>query len=279
MRKIKKIENTIHQDIFYPSNENEIKNMIEQCEKKYISKSKTNNKLFIIPHASYEFILPLLVNTFTSIEDDFDKVIIIAPSHLGNINQPSPYNLFIPTYDAINTPLGILDLDKEIIDTHFKEEMQNDTYFEEESSFEQLYLLIKYYFGDKKIVPICAIIENAKQSKDFASVLNTIIDDKTLVLISSNACSYQNSNLSYMKTKNLIEALETDQRLLQLQRKNLIDSCGCGIIDSIIKTKKYKNKSWNVNLIEVEGEISTSITKVNNVKKCVYHLTATIRDN
>jgi AmmeMemoRadiSam system protein B len=279
MRKMKKVEKTIHQDIFYPSNENEIKNMIENCEKKYKANSKTDSKLFILPHASYEFILPLLINTFTSIKNDFDKVVIIAPSHLGIIDQSSPYNLFIPSYDAINTPLGILDLDKNIIEDHFKEDMKNDTYFEEESSFEQLYLLIKHYFGNKTVVPICAIIENSKQSKDFASILNTFVDDKTLVLLSANASSYQNSSLSYTKTKNFIAALENDERLLQLQRKNIIDSCGCGIIDSIIKTKKYKNKSWNVNLIEVESEISTSITKVNNVKKCVYHLSATIKDN
>lgn len=279
MRKIKKVENTIHHDIFYPSKKDEILNMIEKCETNYKAITKTDSKVFILPHASFEFILPLLVNTFTSIIDNFEKILIVAPSHLKVIDDSSLYNLFTPSYDAIKTAVGILDFDKDIINKYFNENMQKDTYFEEESSFEQLYVLIKHYFPQKKVIPLCAVIENSKQSKDFSTFLNAIIDEKTLVLISSNACAYQKTTIAYEKTNNFINALTCGERLLQLQRKNIIDSCGCGIIDSITKTQLYKNKKFKINLIEVEKKISNSIIKIKTNDKCVYHITATIEDN
>jgi len=278
MRKQKKIDNTTHHDIFYPSSKDRIIEMIVDCEKKYKAHEKTNSKVFIVPHASYQFILPLLVNTFTSIKDDFDKILILAPSHLKLINENSSINLFTTSYDAINTPLGTLDFDKESIKDIFHDEMINDTYFEEESSFEQLYILIQHYFLNKKVIPICSVIENSIQSKNFSTILNKIIDDKTLIFISSNASSYQNNTISFKKAKTLIEELQTSPKLLQLQKKNIIDCCACGIIDSIAKTKLYKDRPYNINLVEIEGNVDSKISLLETRDKCVYHISATIKE-
>lgn len=275
----KTTDKTIHHDIFYPSSKKTLISLIESCEEEYSAKEKSDSKVFLLPHASYEFILPLLINTFTSIKDDFDKVLVIAPSHLKLIDKASPYNIFTTPYKAIDTPLGKVEFDTAFIDDHFKEEMKNVTYFEEESSFEQLYLLIRHYFKGKKVVPICAVIENSKQSRDFSTLLNNMIDEKTLVLISANACSYQKSHSAFKRTKDFISALNNGERLSQLQRKNIIDSCGCGIIDSINKTKMYKNRAWDINLIEVEKRVSDELVNNTLTKKCVYHISATIRNN
>lgn len=278
MKNKKIIEKTIHQDIFYPSNQEKIYELINENEIKYKSEIKSDKKVFLLPHASYEFILPLLINTFTSINDSFDKIVIIAPSHLNKIYTDLDVNLFTPEYDAIETPLGLIDFDKEIIDKYFKDEMKCNTYFEEESSFEQLYLLIRHYFSEKKVIPICAIVENSNQSKNFSSLLNNIIDEKTLLLVSANACAYQKPDSAYKKTNNFIKALNSGERLLQLQKKNIIDSCACGIIDSIAKTKIYKNLCWDINLVEIEKEISKEVIEFDSTNKCVYHVSASIKD-
>ncbi len=278
MRKIKKIEKTIHQDIFYSSDKNELNNLIIETQKKYKSETKCSEKVFILPHASYDFILPLLVNTFTHIDDDFDKIIILAPSHLKAIDKDSSINIFTPEYDAIETPLGLLDFESDFRNEYFNEEMKNNTFFEEEPSFEQLYIMIQHYFKSKKVIPICTIIENSNQSKNLSSFLNKIIDEKTLILVSANASSYQKNDISYKKANALINSLESGEKLLQLQKKNIIDSCASGIIDSIVKTKLYKNKCWDIQLIEVENEISNHIIENKISDKCVYHISAKIKD-
>lgn len=277
MRKNKKIEKTIHHDIFYPSDKNKLEKMIKSCEKEYISNNTGNEKVFILPHASYEFILPLLINSFSYMSKDFDKIIIIAPTHLKQIKNDVEKNIFIPEYDAIETPLGILSFDEDLIKKYFSDDMKNSTYFEEESSFEQLYIMIQHYFSNKTVLPICASIENSIRSKNFSSFLNKIIDEKTLILISANASSYQKNNISYNKAKAFIENLESGEKLLQLQKKNTINSCASGIIDSIVKTKLYKNKSWDIQLIEVEKNISTSLCENDINDKCVYHISAKIK--
>ncbi len=278
MRKIKKIENTIHHDIFYPSSKEVLEDIIQKEELNYKSNEVDNSKVVILPHASYEFILPLLVNTFTSINDNFEKIIIIAPSHLNKINGDSTINLFAPEYDAINTPLGVLDFDSELLSNNFSPLMRNNTYFEEESSFEQLYIMVKHYFRDKTVLPICAVINSSTDSKNFSTFLNKIIDDKTLIIISGNASSYQKQDISYKKANQFIKALENGEKLLQLQKKNIIDSCASGIIDSIVKTKLYKNCSWDIKLVEVEKQISKNITNEGNYDKCVYHISAKIKE-
>lgn len=278
MRKTKKIEKTIHHDIFYSSDKNKLIKLINETEEKYKAKTKGNEKVFILPHASYEFILPLLVNTFTHINNNFDRILLIAPSHLKTLEQNSNKNIFIPEYNAIETPLGLLNFDTDFINEMFNEEMKNSTFFEEEPSFEQLYIAVQHYFKSKKIVPICAIIENSNQSKNFSSFLNKILDDRTLVLISANASSYQKNDISYKKAKALISSLESGEKLLQLQKKNIIDCCASGIIDTIVKTKLYKNRKWEIQLIEVEQEISTHLIENTKSNKCVYHISAIIKD-
>ena len=278
MRKVKKIEKTIHHDIFYPSNKEIIEDIIQKEELNYKSNEVNNSKVVILPHASFEFILPLLVNTFTSIKDDFEKVIIIAPSHLNLINDDSKINLFTPEYDSISTPLGILDFDSELLINYFSPDMRNNTYFEEESSFEQLYIMIQHYFKNKKVLPICAIINSSSDSKNFSTFLNKFIDDKTLIIISGNASSYQKKDISFKKASALIDCLEKGDKLLQLQKKNIIDSCASGIIDSIVKTKFYKNHCWDVQLIEVEKQISKKLNYDGDFDKCVYHISAKIKE-
>ncbi|MGD1821726.1 MAG: AmmeMemoRadiSam system protein B [Pleomorphochaeta sp.] len=278
MRKIHKIEKTIHHDIFYPSDKDLLNKLINDTEEIYKATNKESSKVFLIPHASYEFILPLLVNSFTSMKDDFERILILAPSHLKNINENSNINIFVPEYETIITPLGNLNLDTEFINSYFTSSMKNATYFEEESSFEQLYIMIQHYFKDKKVVPICSIIENSTQSKNFSTFLNKLIDDKTLIIISGNASSYQKNDLSYKKANSLIKSLESGEKLLQLQKQKIIDSCASGIIDSLLKTKIYKNKSFKIQLIEVEKQISKIITNYDIDNKCVYHITAKIKD-
>lgn len=278
MKKVKKIENTIHHDIFYPSSKEVLEELIKNEELEYKADLKDNNKVVIVPHASYEFILPLLINTFTSIKDDFERVLIIAPSHLNEIEENCQKNIFVPKYDGINTPLGEMEFDNDFINEYFTEDMREDTYFEEEPSFEEVYIMIQHYFKNKKVVPICAIVNSSTESKNFSTFLNKILDEKTLVIISANASAYQNQNLSFKKANALIESLENGDKLLQLQKKNIIHCCASGIIDSILKTQLYKNKSWDVNLVEVEKQIASSIINDDKLNKCVYHIAAKIKD-
>jgi AmmeMemoRadiSam system protein B len=264
------ISKQYHNDIFYPSSSEEIDRMIEGIDYDY-DKIKVSGLL--LPHAGYTYILPLLIKAFNLVENSFNNIIIIGAPHMEILESDHPYNVFTPSFDGINTPYGPLLFNTDIINSFSKSGMKKDSYFEEEPEFEIMYPLVKKYFPDSKVIPICCSINNSKQSKDLATILNKIYsqDENTLIIVTSNMNSLKKAKFAYNDATNFKLALEKGDYLLKPELRKLVTACGSGIIDALKKNKVLKDKKWELTTFERDGVISSTIDLINSKSKIVYH--------
>lgn len=267
------IAQSYHSDIFYPSDKDEIDRMLEEIEVIKAPIDSSNIKGILVPHAGYSYILPLLKTAFTAINNTFDNIIIISSPHQELLLKDKPYNIFCPTYDGCQTPYGDIQFNTDLISSFAKDEMRRDSYFEEEAGFEIYYPLIKKYFPNTPVVPICTSISSSKQSKDFATILNKIysLSSNNLIIVSANMNAIQKDIVAYKDALSFKEILERGDYLLSPESRKLVSSCGSGIFDGLKKSKPLKDARWELYLFELEGEISTTINKINSKSKLVYH--------
>ena len=264
------ISKPYHDDIFYPSSRDEIDRMIANIE---VNINKIDVSGFLLPHAGYNYILPLLVEAFSMVESSFNNIIIVGSTHKEILDKDAPYNLFTPSYDGMETPYGPILYNTDIINSFAKEGMKRDSYFEEEPEFELLYPLIKKYFPTTRVVPICCSIKNSKQSKDLATILNKIysLDDNTLIIVTSNMNSLKKANIAYKDAINFLQTMDRGDYLLKPESQKLVTACGSGILDALKKSKILKDKKWKLITFERDGVISSKIDIANSKSKIVYH--------
>lgn len=199
---------------FYPSDPVEVKKKIE----KYLSAGKSlaeSPKIIVSPHAGYRFSGPVAGIGFATIDKNAKRVILIGPSHRKYFNGIS-----IPDVDAYETPLGNIPLDKKTIAKLRSNAMVHahaDAHSQEHCLEVQLPFL-KIVLSDFKIIPI--IVGDIKNHKEVSDLLFPLIDDKTLVVISSDFSHYQSHE----------EAKRTDARSIEtIMKSNLegfLDACG-----------------------------------------------------
>lgn len=264
------ISKQYHNDIFYPSSKDDIDSMINDIKS---DDKKINVNGLLLPHAGYNFILPLLVEAFSQVEDTFDNVIILGAPHMPILEGNSPYNIFVPSFDGSDTPFGPLLFNTDIINSFAKNEMKRDSYFEEEPEFEIMYPLIKKYLPSTKVIPICCSINNSKQSKDLSTILNKIYlkNQNNLIIVTSNMNSLKKANFAYKDALFFKTALEEGNYLLNQDSRKQVTACGNGILDAIKKTKALKDKFWSLTNFERDGVLSTTLDLLDNKAKIVYH--------
>lgn len=145
-------------------------------------------KAFIVPHAGYEYSGTVAAAVYRLItKSSFSKVIILAPAH-----DASYKGVMIPTSNFYHIPSGTLmvawrDLQKLIKKPYF---IQGDKAFAQEHSLEMQLPLLHYYVKNVKIVPLIIGSINEQQAYAIAQELQSIIDQQTLVIVSTDLTHY-----------------------------------------------------------------------------------------
>ena len=168
--------------------EKEIKSMMGNLD----SSAKIKPFAFIMPHAGYAysgktaaFAVPYMKG------HGFERVVILAPSHRAAISNAA----CLSGVDKFRTPLGDI-----AVDSAFEEKLlENKLFFrnaalhQPEHSAQIEIPFIQYALGNVKIVPVIVGRLDNGSIKSMADTLKNIVDDKTLVIASSDFTHYGSS--------------------------------------------------------------------------------------
>lgn len=220
---------------FYPGTKTELSEMVD----KYLSEVEppTVGKYvrgLIVPHAGYQFSGWVAAYGYKLLEDQgIDTVILIGNSHKEYFDGVSVYQ-----EGYYKTPLGDVeinkDLAKKIIDSHEKISFRESAHLEEHSLEVQLPFLQRV-LNDFRIVPI--IIGNQPGAADILiSVLKGLINDRTLIIASSDLSHYPKYEDAKYSDNKVIEAILTGKRenlqktISDLEKENIsnLQTCACG---------------------------------------------------
>ena len=230
--------------IFYPEDETQLKKDLQENFLEYEDRIPLPAALFI-PHAAYEYILPLMGKGFAPFtREEPKRIIILAPIHSVLLKEDEPKTIFLPSYAEITTTLGSISIDQDLceqLNGVHQSIGYGDHYFDEETSIELALPPLQFLYDDFQVLPILAGDISAKSSAALSAILKPLIDEETLVVISANLTGWDRREFIPAQAKHFTEALAANSRserpaLLESYRKKEISSCGTLLFDALHRT-------------------------------------------
>ena len=253
--------------MFYPSQPNELKSVIENCFKhEYgpgkIPPSESSEKIFgvICPHAGYMYSGPIACHSYYSISsNNFELAIIIGPNHWG-----VGCNIAVMKDGFWETPLGNVEVDSEssIEIANISEFIELDffSHTRDHSLEVQVPMLQEIHKNEFKIVPIILIEQDYNAAKEVGYAISEIAKKKDSIIIgSSDFTHYEENEFAHKQDEALIEPiLDLDvERFYDILNKKKISACGYGAIAStMIACKKLGATEGKLLKYATSGDIS-----------------------
>jgi AmmeMemoRadiSam system protein B len=213
---------------------------------------KSFNKIFgiVSPHAGYIYSGKTAAYAYTLLKDkSYKTVIIISPSHAEYFPGICIYD-----GDAYETPLGIVEIDNEMVDKLVE---NNKIIFRgiqghrKEHALEVQIPFLQSVLKDFKIVPIVMGDQGRMFVDELAEKISKVVDDVTLVVASSDMSHFYSSEEAD-RLDTIVEKRINDfdfKGLLKDLETHNCEACGGGPIAAMMKaaSKKNINKSVVIN--------------------------------
>jgi len=213
---------------FYPEDPRELKETIqeffEQQPKDLFIPKKI--KALIVPHAGYIYSGPVAAAAYQALRlSQFQpkNIILIGPSHHFPISD-----FVTSSAEQWSTPLGKVPVAK----INQNEWPIYDLAFVPEHSLEVQLPFLQSILSDFQILPI--LINNIERSKALAEKIKPLLDEKTLIIASSDLSHY-----NPLEVAEKIDA-QTQKIILQLKTEETenIDACGAAGILTLMHLAK-----------------------------------------
>jgi AmmeMemoRadiSam system protein B len=249
--------------MFYPASESQLRNELRlmldisvmELQEEGLGKNAFG---IIVPHAGYVYSGITASYAYNQIKGgDFKTVIVISPSHREYFSGVCLYN-----GDAYRTPLGIIPVDKDKVD---KLTYESDIIFKgteghrQEHALEVQLPFLQMVLDEFSLVPIVIGDQNQKFVFALAEKLSEIVDDKTLIVASSD--------LSHFHSKKEADYLDSmvERRITEFDYQGLqedlefhrCEACGGGPIVSLMRAADLLNRKKSVVLHRSDsGDVS-----------------------
>lgn len=151
----------------------------------------------VVPHAGYRFSGPIAVDVYQRLDRyQYNRVLILGPSHYFNMKN----KISVPDVTHYETPLGLLDADVDFIKKLRKLPFitaEPEAHAKEHSDQIQLPLIQVCLSASLPIVCMVCGQFDADRILNTATELRELLDDKTLLVVSSDFTHY-GANFGYV---------------------------------------------------------------------------------
>jgi AmmeMemoRadiSam system protein B/AmmeMemoRadiSam system protein A len=200
---------------FYPSDKNILKESVEGFLFKAEAKRPSGRLIAIIlPHAGYIFSGQVAAYGYKNLKgSSIKRVILLGPSHQVGFKGASVY-----TKEGFRTPLGLVKINEKLAEDLLNEAADVRFYpeaYEKEHSLEVQLPFLQTVLKDFTIVPILISSPTRQTLEHLISRLTEMVDEKTLLLASTDLSHYHD----YLKAK------EMDSKIIAaLERLSILDT-------------------------------------------------------
>jgi len=251
--------------LFYPSDSyklrTDINNMLSTVESKPFAKHIVG---IVSPHAGYVYSGKTAAYGFNLLKNkNYDKVIIISPSHREYFVGASIFN-----GDAYETPLGVVEIDKELAQKII--EGSKTIFFgmeghRQEHAIEVQIPFLQTVLTDFKIVPIVMGDQGEVFVDDLANQIAKAVDDKTLIVASSDLSHFYSKQKAF-ELDSIVAKHISDFDYEKLQNdlnSRKCEACGGGPIVVLMKAAGLLNKKKSMLLHRSDsGDVSGDNSEV-----------------
>jgi len=221
---------------FYPSDKNQLNHQLER----FLQQTKTISlsgqlKILVVPHAGIVYSGQTAAWGFKQIENkDYQKIILLGASHIAWFDQAAVFN-----HGVWMTPLGEVAIDEQlasqIVDD--KEKIAADLRpHQMEHDLEVEVIFLQKVLVGFKIVPILVSSPSDRLINHLAKKIGENLDEKTLLIISSDLSHYPGYRLANQVDNKTITSILTGKKQLfentvkSLEEKNYpgLETVACG---------------------------------------------------
>jgi MEMO1 family protein len=229
---------------FYPADPNQLKSEINTFLMTAKPANDVNNIFGIVsPHAGYAYSGKTAAYVYNLLKGkNYERVVIISPSHAEYFPGISIFD-----GDAYETPLGLLEVDKEFADKlveNSKIIFKGTEGHRNEHALEVQLPFLQSVLNDFKIVPVVMGDQGKMFVDELANKLSELADDETLI-VSSSDMSHFHSKSEADKLDSIVEKrinnLDYDGLQKDIDAHNT-EACGGGPIIAMMKAASLKNK-------------------------------------
>lgn len=220
---------------FYPGSKEQLGKFFDTFEtllKKHNMQKKFTPKAVIVPHAGYVYSGFSAAAVYANLEKSYERVVVIGPSHRVYFKGCS-----VAAYESCQTPLGDVTIDMEtvsMVQNRFAFCSFYDKAHAEHSTQTQL-PFIKHYLPRAKVVEI---VYAEIASAELKAVIETLVDEKTLIVISSDLSHFYNLEKANSVDKQCLDAIEKID--LHIESSGC-EACGIKGIAAILEYAKEHN--------------------------------------
>ena len=187
-----RIREPIADGLLYPAEEKELTDRIASLVEE-VEIDRRDAFGIITPHASYEYVGPLMARAFTSAAGRVIKtVVILAPIH-----RDDDGDILLPESRYFQTPLGVLSVNEALIEELLgcsTAIIRNDVPYLEEHAIEVQLPFIQFLFPECSIVPVMMGRGKPRNVKVLANALRLSFSDRfdeVLFVATTNMSSYK----------------------------------------------------------------------------------------
>lgn len=221
--------------------------------------------ILVVPHAGYEYSGGVAAAGFKQLKSrNYSKVILLGGSHQAWVE-----GAVIDDYDAWETPLGQVGLDKKlaqnIVDECKGVSFANSAHAQEHS-LEVEVPFLQMVLDDFKIVPILLGQADDRLLESLADVLAKNMTDKTLVIVSTDLSHYPSYGMANEVDRATIDSIlsggaaDFQKTIDEQMAKSLsgLDTCACGhgaVKLGMILAKKLGKGEWQLLKYANSGDV------------------------
>jgi AmmeMemoRadiSam system protein B/AmmeMemoRadiSam system protein A len=185
---------------WYPGDRETLNRQLEGFVKKAVHIKPLKDVIgLILPHAGYMYSGQAAVLGLKTVDKKYERIVVIGPSHSVSMSD----QFSVPPVTHYQTPLGKIPLDLDFIDRLLKNPMfqKISGVHDSEHSVQIEVPLLQFVMpGEFKLVPIVAGQCSEQAVQKAADFLQGLVDDKTLVVASSDFTHY-GPNFGYVPFK------------------------------------------------------------------------------
>lgn len=235
-----KIHKPVAAGTFYPKNAKDLTALIDRLSKNAPSRgfevpAQAHVKALLMPHAGYVYSGSTAAYAgCVLLKNEFSRVIIMAPDHYVGFSGGA-----ISDAAAYATPLGRVALDPDAARLRdlfpiFTSSPDSDA---REHSIEVILPFLQHFLGRFKMIPIVMGPGNIDQ---YADAIDTIIDQNTLLVVSTDLSHYLPYRTAMARDRQTIEMILN----CSIDRLSASENRACGIIPLQVLLRIAKRHGW-----------------------------------
>lgn len=240
---------------FYPATKIELERQIQGLTEKakktsFHSPTGKTLKAIIMPHAGYIYSGLTAAHASLALKNNaFNKVILLGPDHRIGFE-----NCAISDVTAYQTPLGLVPIHKDAAKLRRESSLftsipASDTI---EHSLEAPLPFLQQYLSTFELVPI--VVGFSKSIDRIASAISPIVDNQTLIVVSSDLSHFLSYKDAVHKDRETIDMI-LNKKSGQLSKSNLR---ACGIAPILILLNLANQNDWQPGLIHYSNSGDTA---------------------